>query len=122
MCAFVSTVFAVLGCTPSIISSDAGIYYSGKLYAVSSTDLTGVYEATLNAMQDLEFEVTEKAKDVFYAKVVAKGADGKKVTITIKPKEDNLTELNIKVDLLGNEQRSRVIYEHILQRLSVGKK
>jgi len=116
-------VLAVCGCAPSIIGSDAGAYSHGKLYAVTSGDITSVYEATLKAIQELEMEVTEKAKDVFYAKVVAKGADGKRITIRIKPGTGNLTDLSIKVGKLGGDKyRSRIIYERIQRNIKTGGK
>ena len=117
----VSLVLGVCGCTSTIVGSDAGVYSAGKLRAVASRDMTSVYEATLKALEELEIEVTEKSKDVFYAKVVAKVADGKKITIRIKPGEGNLTNLRIKVGPFGDENRSRVIYERIRQNLSLGK-
>ena len=110
------------GCAPSFVSSDAGVYSTTKLYAVTKGDLTRVYEATLAALEKLEIEVTDKAKDVFYAKVVAKGADGKSITVRIEPGVGDLTDFSIKVGAFGDEHRSRVIYEQIQRNLSGGRK
>jgi RNase adaptor protein for sRNA GlmZ degradation len=110
------------GCRPYIVGTDAGVYSSGKLYAVASTDVAGVYEATLQALGVLELAVTEKAKDVFSAKVMAKGADGKVVTIVITPRKDKHTDINIKVGPFGNKHRSLVIYEQIQKQLPGGGK
>ena len=115
-------VLTVCGCTPSIVSSDAGVYSGNTLYAVASRDLTSVYEATLNALAELEIEVTEKAKDVFYAKVIAKGADGKMITIRIKPGIGNLTDFSIKVGPFGNKEKSSIIYGRIKQNLGISGK
>ena len=113
--AVVSLVLGVYGCAPSIISPDAGVYSGGRLYAVSSQDMTSVYTATLEALGDLEINVIEEAKDAFYARVVAKGADGKRIIIRIKPKEDDGSSFTIKVGTAGEKRRSSVIYEHIKQ-------
>ncbi len=109
-------VLAASGCAPSFVGTDAGVYSGCRLYAVASRDLTTMYNATLRALDELEIEVTKKSKDVFYGKVVAKGADGKKITIRLKP-EDNLTNLSIKVGAFGSKEKATVIYERIKQNL-----
>ena len=114
-------VLAAGGCAPSLVGTDAGVYSGGKLYAVASRDLTSMYNATLRALDELEIEVTKKAKDVFYAKVVAQGADGKTITIRLKP-EGNLTNLRIKVGLFGNKEKASVIYERIKRNLDMPSK
>ncbi|MHC4792060.1 MAG: DUF3568 family protein [Planctomycetota bacterium] len=114
-------VLAASGCAPSFVGTDASVYSGGKLYAVASRDLTSIYNATLRALGDLEIEVTKKAKDVFYGKVVAKGADGKTITIRLEP-EGNLTNLSIKVGLLGNRAKASVIYERIKLNLEMSSK
>jgi len=119
---FACLMLAVCGCgRPNLIGTDAAVYSRGKLYAVASQDLTSVYSATLKALQQLELEVTEQAKDIFIAKIVAKAADGKKITIWIEPGPGDSSELSIKTGrLMGNEERSRVIYEKIQQNLRTG--
>ena len=82
------------GCAPSFVSSDAGVYSTTKLYAVTKSDITSVYKATLATLEKLEIEVITKAKDVFYAKVVARGADGKSITVRIKPGVGDLTDFS----------------------------
>ncbi len=118
---FAGLMLAVCGCgRPNLIGTDAAVYSQGKLYAVSGQDLNSVYVATVAALQQLEIEVTETAKDVFYAKVVGKVADGKTVTIRLEPGAENVTDLRIKASTFGNEERSRVIYEKIQQNLGTG--
>ena len=84
-------MLAVCGCgKPNLIGTDAAVYSRGKLYAVSGQDLNSVYAATVAALKQLEIEVTETAKDVFYAKVVGRVADGRTITIRLEPGEDIL--------------------------------
>ena len=90
-------MLCVCGCgRPNLIGTDAAVYSGGKLYAVASQDLNSVYDATVTALKQLEVEVTETAKDVFYAKVVGKIADGKTITIRMEPGENNITEIPIR--------------------------
>jgi hypothetical protein len=116
--AVVGLVVGICGCAPAIVSPDAGVYSGQRLYAVSSQDMSSVYNATLKALDELEINVTEQAKDAFYARVLAKGADGKKIAISIKPKEGGGATLTIKVGAFGEKSRSSIIYEHIKQNLT----
>jgi hypothetical protein len=113
-------MLVVCGCgRPKLIGTDAPVYSRGQLYAVAEQDLNSVYSATIAALQQLDLEVTEKARDVFYAKVIGKVADGTTITIRMEPVTDNTTNLSIKVSKLlsGNEDRARTIYEKIKQNL-----
>ena len=109
-------MLSVCGCgRPNLIGTDAAVYSRGKLYAVASQDMNSVYAATVTALKQLEVEVIETAKDVFYAKIVGKIADGKTITIRIEPGANNITNISIKASkfLSGNEERARVIYTQI---------
>jgi len=116
---FVGVALTIFGCAPSLVGPDAGVYSTGKLYAVTGRDMDSVYQAALNALNYLEIETTETAKDFFYARVVAKGADGKTITIRIKPGEGELTNFSIKIGTVGDKHRSEVIYEQIRQNLGL---
>ena len=111
-------MLVVCGCgRPALIGTEAAVYSRGALYAVYDKDLNSVYEASVKALEQLEIDVAEKNKDVFYAKVVGKVADGKSITIRMEPGTDNVTELRISASTLGNEDRSRTVYAKIQQNL-----
>jgi hypothetical protein len=100
------------------MGTDAAAYSGGVLRAVASKDMTVVYNASVKALEALEVDVTEKAKDVFSAKVVGKAADGKKIVISIKPGDGDLTNFSIKVGSYGNKYRSQRIYDEIQKALN----
>jgi hypothetical protein len=117
---FIGLMLVVCGCgRPNLTGSDVPVYSRGQLYAMAEQDLESVYSATVAALQQLDLEVTEKARDVFYAKVIGKVADGTTITIRMEPVTDNTTNLSIKVSkfLSGNEDRAHTIYEKIKQNL-----
>jgi cell division protein FtsN len=64
-------------------------------------------------MSKLQLDIKSKAKDVFSAKVVATSADGKDITVDIKPIKDDKTKYTIQVGSFGNESRSRMIFTEI---------
>ncbi len=113
VCIQAIVVAGVIGCAPTIVSTDAGVYQNGKLYASTGKDLDSVYAATLFAMDKLQLQITEKAKDVFAAKVIAKSADGKFVTVKIQPQGDQKTSYEIHTGAFGNEERARKVYSEI---------
>jgi hypothetical protein len=120
---FAGMMLILCGCSkPTLIGTDAAVYSGGSLYAVAGKDLDSVYSATLAAMKQLEIEIAEQNKDVFYAKIVGNIADGKKITIRLEPGAGKGTELRIKTSTLGNEERSRVIYKKIQENLKSGSK
>ncbi len=107
----------IFGCAPTMVSTNMGVYRGGKMYSVSDKDMDAVYEATLKAMDKLQLQVTDKAKDVFAAKVVAGSADGKKVVVKIKPLEDK-TQYTIQVGSFGNKERSQMVFTEIKKNLT----
>ena len=120
---FAGSMLSVCGCgRPNLIGTDAAVYSRDTLYAVASQDMNSVYKATVTALEQLEVEIIETAKDVFYAKVVGKIADGKTITIRMEPGVNNITDISIKASkfLTGNEERARVIYSQIKLNLQSG--
>jgi len=115
--AFTGLLLAGSSCSPEIVGADAAVYSNMKLHAVANEDLTAVYNASVKAIETLELDITESAKDVFSARVLAKGADGKKVAIVITPREDGMTALKIGVGAVGNRVRSERIYDLIKKNL-----
>jgi len=117
---FAGLMLVVCGCgKPNLIGSEAAVYSRGTLYAMADQDLNSVYAATVKALEQLEIEVIETAKDAFYAKVMGKVADGKTVTIRIEPVNDKTTNLsdNASKFITGNEERALAIYEKIKKNL-----
>ncbi len=122
ICMEAVVIVGVIGCgPPTIFSTDAAVYQNGKLYGVSSKDMEAVYSATLYAVDKLQLQVTEKAKDVFAAKVIAKSADGKIMVVTMKPTTDKKTQFEIGVGALGDEERARKVFDEIQIGLAMAK-
>jgi hypothetical protein len=117
--AYVALAMLVSGCSSPLAGSDAALYSGGTLRAVVNRDITAVYQASVQALQHLEIDIQEQAKDVFAAKVVGKAADDKQILITIRPGETNRTNFTIKVSGLASEERARLIYAEIRKGLSM---
>ena len=133
--------FALYGCSPSLVGENTAAYSMGYLHARLDSDMNSVYNASVTGLEKLEIKVTDKQKDVFGAKVIGKTSDEQTIKIVIKPISDTSTKvigetsddqsikikiepmndtsstLSIHVGMIGNEERSRAIYDQIRKEL-----
>lgn len=107
------------GCAAVLVGAGAGtaIYVTGNLKAPVSEDINTVYQATLKAVEQLELKVSSKTKDALSAKIIARDAQDKKITINLVSASENTTKIAIRVGIFGNEEKSRLIYEKIQKNL-----
>ncbi|MEQ9619161.1 MAG: DUF3568 family protein [Deltaproteobacteria bacterium] len=92
-------------------------YIKGELKATEEASLEKTWEATVGAVDELEFLVINKIKDAVSAELEAKTADNKTVKIELKRVSDNLTDISIRVGTFGDESLSRFILSKIEARL-----
>jgi len=110
----------VQGCmTVALVGAGAGtvMYAKGDLETVLSNDINSAYEATQKSVKQLELNVSSKVKDELTAKIVARDAQDKKITIRLASTAENTTKISIRVGLFGDETKSRLIYEQIQKNL-----
>lgn len=114
------------GCTALVIGGAAVaaavgtyIYTEGRLESVEESPLDRVYDATVQAMKDLEFNLKEHTKDALQARVVALRADGTEVKVALEHKSDTTTDVRIRIGVVGDEEVSREVLERI--RANLGK-
>jgi len=117
--ALVSTAVAIQSCVVAAVGAGMGTvaYVMGDLEVVEAKDIGTVYEATEKALEQLELNVTKKAKDATAAVIVARDAMDKKIKIRLSAKPDKITKLSIRVGMFGNEAKSRLIYDQIKKNL-----
>ncbi|MFG0329144.1 MAG: DUF3568 family protein [Phycisphaerales bacterium] len=118
-CALLMTVVGA-GCAfvaGAALGAGAVAYSRGDLTAVKTSSVEEVHDATLEALDELQYEVVESSMDLYYAEIHAETASGKDVKIEIERREDNLTEIDIRVGTLGDETTSRRILKHINDHL-----
>jgi len=108
------------GCVVAAVGLGAAgtiAYVRGDLQSFESERIDEVYEATLKAVDELGLIVTTKSKDALSARIIARDADNKKVTIKLKATAEGPTELSIRIGVFGNETKSRLIYQKIRENL-----
>lgn len=93
-------------------------YVAGKLTSTEQVSLEKAWKATHEAMGDLGYAITKRERDPSEKRyqLTARAQGDKKVTVTLVGKEKHLTEINIRVGIFGDEQRSIKILESIKKR------
>jgi len=71
------------------------------------------YDATLAAMNDMQYAVVDKSKDGVTAKILARTGGDKKIQVTLNKQSATVTEIRIRVGTFGDESLSRQILDKI---------
>ncbi len=114
-----------LGCSVLLLGSGAvagaGMvaYARGELSAVEEADLDRVWAAAQGAMDDLDFVIQSRITTAGSAKLIARGAGSRRVTVAVKTRVGNLTEISVRVGYFGDEPLSRLILQKIRRRLDL---
>jgi hypothetical protein len=114
-----SMVLLMGGCSKGNDGSSYN-YTSGNLSATLGADLQQSYDASLKALDQLQFVPTEKNKDAMGARIISKTSADKKITISLTRVTDTTTSLVIGVGMTGmtaEKTTSSAIYSKILENL-----
>ncbi len=113
------------GCAAPLVFFGAGTaagvagykYYEGVLNVTYKAAYIDTWDAANRAARDLRLVVTSAKHDLTAGKIVAKRADGDRVTLTLEYKSANETLVRIRVGTLGNKDASGTIAEQIRKEL-----
>lgn len=89
-------------------------YVLGELKVTKEMSLDEAWRRAQAAIKDLEFLLTSEVKDALSAKLTARTAGDKKVQIILNKHSNALTEIRIRVGVLGDDALSRLILEKIV--------
>ncbi len=108
------------GCVVAAVGAGAAgtvAYVRGDLETVETAGLDALYKASLEALDELELAVIQKAKDAMTAEIMSRDAEDKKIRIKLKSTAEGMTKLSIRIGMFGDETKSRLIYETIKKEL-----
>jgi hypothetical protein len=111
------------GCVLFVAGAAAGAgvagyaWVNGEIKVTEAASLTRTWEASLAAMDDLQYPVTSKAKDALEGNVEARNAKDTSIKIRVKYISNTSTELRIRVGTFGDEALSRIILNKIHEHL-----
>ena len=114
-----SAVSGVSGCAVLVIGAAVGtaVYLEGDLESHLNTDIYGAVNATNLASQDLQLVPVSRTGDANEALLIATDAEGRKVSVKLKPAGNRVTQINIRVGAGGNEGASRRVLAQIEKRV-----
>ncbi len=88
-------------------------YVNGEMKGTEAVSLDRAWTASQSAMKDLEFPITNKAKDALQAELTARTSADKRILIKLKKMSDGATEIRIRVGTFGDESASQLILDKI---------
>ncbi len=122
---WVIAIGSQLGCAALLLGggavAGAGMvaYAKGELTAAEEADLDRVWAAAQGAMDDLDFVIQSRLTSAGSAKLIARGAGSRRVTVAVERRVGNLTEISVRVGYFGDEPLSRLILQKIRRRLDL---
>lgn len=89
------------------------MYVTGQLRVTEEASFETVWDAAIKAMNDLDFPVTRREYTDNRATLTARTADDKRITVLLNRVAPDLTDVRIRVGMMGDESLSRRILERI---------
>ncbi len=92
-------------------------WVKGKLVKVINEPYGEVHTATIEGLKALDLPIITDRQDQLVAKVESKFADGTNVWIDVKKQTEYSTQIQIRVGVLGDQERSQKILSAVEDQL-----
>ncbi|NLY40964.1 MAG: DUF3568 family protein [Desulfovibrionales bacterium] len=119
--ALVFWLLCAMGCAAVVVGGAAAVgtytYVSGQLKSSYNANMDRTFEAALAGCNALGLPILDQEKKLSSASVKTKDGD-KDVWIILKAKSSAVTEVSIRVGLLGDEFASKRIHEALQANLN----
>ncbi len=120
--ALLAAMITASGCFWLVAGAAAGAagyaWVSGALVKEFNVSTEQLHEATIRALRDLEMPIKKDDYDRLTATLKSEFADGQDVVIRIDAITEKASKIQIRVGMLGNKNRSEIIYNTIMDQLS----
>lgn len=93
-------------------------YVDGEMESSEKAPIDKTWDATQEAVKDLQLQVEEQKKDTQTASLRARQADGTRVSIELTNAGPETTQVAIRVGVFGDEAESKQILEKIQSHLN----
>jgi hypothetical protein len=112
-------------CTRAIVAGAAAVgvgvgsyfYVKGELERDYHVPIARVWQATLQAVEELNLSIESKEHDAFYGKIKGTMADGTDFKIELKRESENLTNVGVRIGAFGDKTKSEAIHDKIHSNL-----
>ena len=111
--------FLFTGCAPVAFIGGAALgvggykYYNGSLVVIYKTSLDKTWDASIKALEELEYQVYKRNREMTSGKISTVGSLSEKIRISVKYVSLEETEVRIMVGVLGDEVISNKIKDKI---------
>jgi hypothetical protein len=123
LCVLLFLSFILQGCvllaigTGAAAGAGAVAYIKGELQTTYGASLDQTYQATLDALEDLDYRILSTQKDGTEGEIEAKRVGGDSVKVKLSVSGRGTTLVKIRVGIFGDEAASRTIERKIASRL-----
>ena len=107
----------VIGGTAVVVGVGSYLYVKGELKRDYHAPMDRVWEATVQAVEELKLTTESKQHDAFGGQINGKMSDGDSFKIDLKNKGNELTEVGIRIGTFGSKSKSQVIHDKIHAKL-----
>jgi hypothetical protein len=111
------------GCGTSVRGPEGGIEARikyGTLTAMMDRGIERVYQSVQDSVGKLGLTTVMAEQDGVAAEVLARDAQGQNISIKLEAVSTDRTELTMRVGMLGDKNKSRVIFRQIQDNLRAG--
>ncbi|MBN1905768.1 MAG: DUF3568 family protein [Deltaproteobacteria bacterium] len=114
---------ALTSCAPAAFIGGAALglggykYYDGKLVVIYPVSLEKTFDASISAMENLEYQIYERQRKLTSGKIVTTGSIKDQIKLHFKYNSIEETEVTIRVGLMGDESVSNKIKDKISENL-----
>jgi hypothetical protein len=107
------------GCLAVVAGGAAGgtMYVKGDLETTLEAPMTKAATATEKALNKMQLKKISAEHDSLTGEFIYRSVSDKKITVKLKRQTDMLTEINIRVGIMGDETLSQNIYDMIQKEL-----
>jgi hypothetical protein len=107
----------VIGGAAAAVGVGSYLYIKGELERDYNAPMDRVWEATVQAVEELKLTTESKEHDAFGGQIKGKMSDGDSFKIDLKNKGDELTQVGIRIGTFGSKSKSEVIHDKIHAKL-----
>ncbi len=109
------------GCSATMKQTEGGsyLYESGRLESLEQAKLDKTWQASLDAMKDLELTLKETKKDALEAQLQAEQANGRSVKVRLFRVDDNTTRVQVRAGntFSADESVGEVVLKTLRKRI-----
>jgi hypothetical protein len=111
------------GCAAALLGAAAGAgtyaYMQGEASQTYPGGFDQVWNASLNAMRDMNFEVVDTTRDSLGGEIKARRpVNNDEVTLKVEPVGSDSTRVKVRVGVMGDEDESKRIQQRISTTLA----